>query len=123
MYAIRSNCFKILLVLFFVALSSSPSLAEVDLDAVSSECLSCHEEFASPSAAVHIAQGHLSPKPYAEMVAANKKLRLANELPADILLYKGRITCVSCHPDEPHDGVPLVISNENSALCTACHLI
>ena len=38
-----------------------------------------------------------------------------------ILLSDGRISCISCHEAYKKEHGKLVVSNERSALCLACH--
>lgn len=42
-------------------------------------------------------------------------------LPPQIRLLNGKVDCVSCHTGLGLDTGELVMSNEHSALCLACH--
>ncbi len=42
-------------------------------------------------------------------------------LPPQIRLLNGKVDCVSCHTGPGLDTGDLVMSNEDSALCLACH--
>ena len=110
------------------ATEDPPSVDNPVLDQVSIECVSCHNDSNKDHAGLcQIAHGsfcsdHNFSSPYTELAARNKELRPKVSLPAEMVLYKDRITCVSCHSGEPHDGQPTTIDNRSSALCQACHL-
>ena len=89
---------------------------------ISDECLSCHEDLASPNGGSH-SGSHVIGLVYADHAARNEKLRPVFELPAELVLIEGVVTCASCHGTDPHDKQSLVINNRGSALCRACHLM
>lgn len=44
-----------------------------------------------------------------------------SSLPPELVLPGGFVDCVTCHTDRGLDTGELVISNEGSAMCMACH--
>ena len=98
-----------------------------ELDPISSGCFTCHDGANGPHVTFCLlgkqgCGGHIVSVSYAEVVARNEKFHPASRLPPELVLYEGKITCVTCHGTEPHQGTPLVMDNNNgSALCRACH--
>ncbi|WP_162148579.1 cytochrome c3 family protein [Desulfuromonas sp. TF] len=45
-----------------------------------------------------------------------------SSLPPEIVLHEGKITCVTCHGNNPHLGQFYAMENRDSALCRGCHL-
>lgn len=88
---------------------------------VSSECLSCHDDIDDPNDNSH-SGSHAIGITYADHAADNEKLRPVIDLPPELILSEGVVTCATCHGLEPHDGQLLVINNRESALCNSCHL-
>ncbi|MBW2451491.1 MAG: hypothetical protein JRE16_08555 [Deltaproteobacteria bacterium] len=117
------NCFALLLITLFH--NQFPCLAEASLSGVdqfSSECLSCHEDIIDSGSSSH-SGSHVVGIDYQEQSARNRMLRADYDLPPELLLPNGVVSCVTCHGSEPHEGQSLVIDNSGSALCSACHLM
>jgi len=93
--------------------------AALELDQLSSECLSCHEDIDEPKKRFH--GGHITGRPYEDDIEAGQKFRRVSFLPPELVLVEGKITCATCHGLDPHDGQILVIDNRGSALCNSCH--
>ena len=124
-----------LLVLFSVAVipvaqaaSNAPSNYTDQLDPVSAACLSCHDGSAGPHVRFCLLSqkdkgcgGHIISASYSDLASRNQDLQPPSSLPSELVLYQGKITCVTCHGNEPHAGRALVIRNIGSALCRACH--
>lgn len=55
------------------------------------------------------------------MSGQNAKLVATGAVDRRILLTNGQVTCMSCHSLYSPEAGLLVIRNDNSALCTACH--
>ncbi len=104
------------------------TVKESGLDQVSTECLSCHNDSNKDHAGLcqlehdSFCGNHNFNSSYTEMSALNKELRPRSDLPSETILYKDKITCVTCHGAVPHEGQPTTIDNDRSALCRACHL-
>lgn len=98
------------------------------LDPVSAVCISCHDGSEALSVRYCLLSqmgtgcgGHIVSADYAALAAKDKNLRPAGSLSSELTFYEGKITCVTCHGDDPHN-VLLAIDNTNSALCRVCHL-
>jgi hypothetical protein len=106
----------------------SATVNESGLDQVSTECLSCHnasnKDLAGLCQLEHdsFCSNHNFNSSYTEMATLNKELRPKSNLPSEMILYKDKITCFTCHGAAPHEGQPTTIVNNRSALCLACHL-
>jgi hypothetical protein len=106
------------------------SLSDISkLDPLSAGCITCHDGSNGPHVSFCLLEqrglgcgGHIVSVSYVEMAAGSDKLRDANSLPPQMPLLDGKITCVTCHGPEPHDGMPLALDNIDSALCRACHI-
>lgn len=103
--------------------------ADQQLDPLSAACIDCHDG----SGALHVrfcligqkgegCGGHIISASYADLAAKDESLIPEGKLPPEIVLHQGKITCVTCHGDDPHQGESLVMDNRSSALCRACHL-
>jgi hypothetical protein len=99
------------------------------LDPVSAGCITCHDGSNGPHVSFCLLEqrglgcgGHIVSVSYVDLAARSEKLREVSSLPPQLLLHDGKITCVTCHGPEPHDGMPLAIDNIDSALCRACHV-
>ena len=90
-------------------------------DPVSAECLACHDEMTPPEDGTQATQHHSVGINYSAQQGQSPTLRPTVDLPAELILTEGKMTCATCHGLEPHDGEPLVIDNRGSALCSACH--
>jgi len=102
------------------------------LDPISAGCLTCHDG-SSDAAGQHAmfclldnlgkgCGGHIVSASYVELAARNKNLHPVSNLPPQLVLHEGKITCVTCHGEEPHTGTSLVIENRHSSLCRNCHM-
>jgi predicted CXXCH cytochrome family protein len=114
-----------------------PSMMEDTLDAMSVKCLSCHDAvFGSDSLVSRKAPGSsffhnreaigVSHPIGVSYVAIRQRSRGAYrpvaELPSEIKLFGGQVGCGSCHNPYSKRHDELVMSNEGSALCLACHV-
>ena len=95
--------------------------ASLGAEQISSECLSCHEDIEDQNVSSH-SGSHAIGMAYAAHAARDEKLRPALDLPSELILFEGEVTCATCHGSDPHDGQVLVINNRGSDLCNACHL-
>lgn len=93
--------------------------AAVEVDPVSSECLSCHDDMDESEMKFH--RGHVTGVAYGDYTDNEQNFRSASSLPLEMVLHEGKITCVTCHGVDPHDDEFLVIDNHGSALCVSCH--
>ena len=108
---------------------SSAQAIDSELDPVSAACIACHDGSSAMSVNYCMVWqkdktgcgGHVISADYVALAAKDKGLRSLTSLPAELVLYEGKITCVTCHGDDPHN-VPFAIDNFGSALCRACHL-
>jgi hypothetical protein len=66
--------------------------------------------------------GHVVSLSYTEIATGNQGLRPIGELPPEVVLHDGIITCATCHGIDPHGGAPLATGNSGSHLCLACHV-
>lgn len=100
-------------VFMLLLLVSAPPVVAED----SSDCSECHDElFVADS-------GHHPVDIFYDTF--NPMLRPKSEIPAELVLTGGYVTCTTCHSPEykvyEHVGGQLVIDNSGSALCSACH--
>ena len=95
--------------------------ASLGAEQISSECLSCHEDIEDQNVSSH-SGSHAIGMAYAAHAARDEKLRPALDLPSELILFEGEVTCATCHGSDPHDVQVLVINNRGSGLCNACHL-
>lgn len=106
------------------------SVGQVEIDALSLQCLSCHEN-KSDAMGVRMGQNGVL---YHNSGEANhpigvrypayaniSNLRPKSDLPKVILLPDGKLGCVSCHQVYKKEHGKLVMSNQGSALCLQCH--
>jgi hypothetical protein len=105
-----------------------PQQITSELDPVSAGCISCHDGSAGLNVRYCLLSqkdkgcgGHIVSADYAALAAKDKNLRPPGSLSSELTFYEGKITCVTCHGDDPHN-VPLAIDNTDSALCRFCHL-
>ena len=120
----------LLLILLIVSPSLGSTLRAEELkpDPVSSGCIVCHNgtdgskaSFCLLSQGDKSEAGHIVSAVYVDYAMRNKELNSIESLPAELKLSEGKITCATCHGNEPHEGKALAIDNDNSALCLACH--
>ena len=110
---------------FFATSNTTICIAEIaslGIDQITAKCLSCHENNDISNSSSH-SGNHVIGIDYADSAARNKLLRAVLDLPVELVLFDGVITCASCHGANPHDGQSLVVTNRGSALCGACHLM
>jgi hypothetical protein len=108
---------------------SSAQAIDSELDPVSAACIACHDGTSAMSVNYCMVWqkdkpgcgGHIISADYVALAAKDKGLRSLPNLPAELVLYEGKITCVTCHGDDPHN-VPFAIDSFGGALCRACHL-
>lgn len=100
------------------------------LDAYSLQCLGCHGQHGEADGGaidrngiLRHASGRMNHPIARDYTAASRfgHLRPAALLPKKILLPDGRVSCVSCHQGYSKDHGKLVMANQRSALCLACH--
>jgi len=102
--------------------------SSLELDPISAGCLTCHEDSMTGQRVKFCllgqqgCGGHIVSVSYAEVAARNNKLVPFSSLPPELILLEGKITCATCHGNDPHTGEVFVIDNRGSALCRACHL-
>ncbi|BCR04958.1 c-type cytochrome [Desulfuromonas versatilis] len=114
-------------------LDTAVSPASTLPDDASLECIGCHLgsigtlatfQLADPldAGAGHGNGAHPIGLDYALAAEADRSLRPASLLPAQIQFPDGKLGCVTCH--NPYSTLPamLTMSNSGSALCLACHL-
>jgi len=103
----------------------------IGIDAVSSECLSCHDGSraghvdANLGAGTwrHSGDGRESPHPigvnYDMAQARRRDMTPRTMLPKALRLVNGMVGCGTCH--DPYSRMPYKLSMERSELCTTCH--
>ncbi len=98
------------------------TMATIDLDIESRNCLSCHDGTVASDIGREGHQGHpvgvimASSNPNREM-----PVRSANMLDPRIRLFDGRVGCNSCHNPYSGEKNQLIMSNVASRLCLSCH--
>jgi len=105
------------------------------IDALSMKCLTCHDATLATDGAVdrlgigkfrHRTDIGLSHPIGVSYVDARRKYqgayRRVEDLPPEIKLFDGMVGCGSCHNPFSGGHFELVMSNEGSALCFACHV-
>jgi hypothetical protein len=123
MRLLRIVCLAVTLLISVVAIGDTS-----EVDPLSAACMSCHDG----SGGLHVrfcligqkgkgCGGHIISASYADLAAKDKSLLPESSLPPEIALHEGKITCVTCHGNDPHLGKPLAMDNHDSALCRACH--
>ncbi len=103
------------------------------LDPESINCMGCHDGAVGRFAdsAIHgtpegqqgssIGVTHPVGVPYQEAAASTKDLRPVGSLDQMIRLYSGTLGCGTCHSVYAKHIKYLVMDNQGSRLCTACH--
>ncbi len=105
------------------------------IDELSIKCLNCHDASLGDDTEIYYAVGtgsysHRKSIGVTHPIGANyylvsRKYRGAYVKPEDldkrIKLFKGRVGCGSCHNPYSKEHFQLVMSNEGSKLCFACH--
>lgn len=113
-----------------------PGEAGVSLDELSIKCMSCHDAtFAKDSIVEDFSSRLLHETTYelgvshpigVSYIEAKRKYkgayRRVDELPRQIKLFGGIVGCGTCHNPYSKKHNALVMSNEGSALCLACHV-
>ena len=106
-------------------------LGESIIDHFSVQCMACHDSLTndlrvqlSGSITRHFSQQVTHPigMDY-EKSNIRGGFQPAASLPEIIVLPDGMVSCISCHEGYSEKHGKLVMSNENSALCFACHKI
>ena len=126
--AILSGWFCSLLVVTTAGATAALAVDRSGPEPVAADCIACHEESSGAhlrSCLVAQRGGALydtEPATYAALAALNRELRPVNALPVELVFAEGRMTCLTCHGTDPHDGSITVIQNSESALCRACHM-
>lgn len=114
----------------------APGELLTELDELSFRCLSCHDALVGRDAIVdslEVMQGFhaknligLSHPVGVSYIEAKRKYRGAytdvDALPPEIRLFGGTVGCGSCHNPYSKRHYDLVISNQGSKLCLACHV-
>ncbi len=116
----------LLILMFFTGtidlmFGTKSAFAGLEVDPISSECLTCHDDTDESKIKFH--GGHVTGRPYEDYLDNNQSLRMVSALPLEMILHEGKITCATCHGTDPHDAQLLVIDNRESALCVSCHKI
>ena len=101
-----------------------------DIDALSLQCMGCHNKEADGGVRVgngivrHSSGGANHPIgiPY-PVISMNRDFRPKGMLPKEIWLPNGKVSCVSCHQPYKKEHGQLVITNDRSSLCTQCHAL
>ena len=99
--------------------------AAQEISDVSAYCFSCHGgpgPSADASKATHGEGSPASSHPVDVAYPAKAAgYRARRELEPELLLLRGRVTCVTCHSPRDPEHAP-VLATEGSRLCRACHL-
>ena len=110
-----------------------PSEPRFALDALSLKCLSCHDALFGVESLVesrtvgfhrpmYLGLSHPIGVSYIEARYRFKgAYRAMDDLPPEINLYGGMVGCGTCHNPYSKEHSKLVMSNEGSRLCLACH--
>lgn len=106
-----------------------PGSLDKYLDDISIQCLTCHDGISAGDSPVGKPEAKYShgdelrlSHPIGVLYEETPAYRRIKELPAGIRLFAGRVGCASCHNPYSKRHFELVMSNERSALCLACHL-
>jgi predicted CXXCH cytochrome family protein len=109
-------------------LASREGSDEGTLDDASVLCINCHDGTNGPHANFCLLRhkgecaGHYLGLNYRMAADRKEDLRREDALPPEIVLYEGKVGCLSCHDIYAKGANLLVMSNSRSALCTTCHL-
>ncbi len=113
-----------------------PGSRNLYIDDLSLRCMVCHDAFFAKESLVSkpraggryyhgmdIGLSHPIGVSYLEARARfHGAYRPVEELPKEIILFDGMVGCGSCHNPYSKRHYDLVMSNEGSALCLACHV-
>lgn len=119
-----------------ISAKQSPGELFADLDELSFRCLSCHDALVGRDAVVDSREvmlgfhdknliGVSHPVGVSYIEAKRKYMgayRDLNKLPPEIRLFGGLVGCGTCHNPYSKRHYDLVMSNEGSKLCLACHV-
>ncbi|MCC7408200.1 MAG: hypothetical protein IT442_09020 [Phycisphaeraceae bacterium] len=100
---------------------ASDSVSEGTIDALSLQCLTCHDGTTGKSLGlshpIAVSQDRAAREIYSGSLAYTAPNRLDSRVP----LFDGLVGCVSCH--SPYSQIPkrLVIDNTHNQLCLTCH--
>lgn len=110
--------------------SAAQSKMSVGIDALSLQCMGCHNQqndvagvrVGGSGVVRHDSGGANHPIGIAYPVfSVGNALRPISSLPKFITLPEGKLSCVSCHEPYKQKHGQLVMPNGNSSLCTQCH--
>ncbi|MBI1921333.1 MAG: cytochrome C [Geobacter sp.] len=90
-------------------------------------CLSCHDGTIASSVGIctvdcTVSDSHPVEKEYPPLGREAKFASIDNVVAAGIKLLDNKIGCISCHDITNQSESHLRIPNENSGLCTVCHI-
>lgn len=96
------------------------------LDKFSTECLSCHDGTISKFPRVEVKQGVWQHEigeshPIGIEYPRSPDFRNPESLPKEIQLFGGKVGCLSCHEIYGKENRMMVMNNDRSRLCFACH--
>ena len=111
--------------------STPCELGHVDRSRVRSEfCIGCHDGTVAPGIERHRTyldgRGPAGSHPvdvnfsFARL-RSERRLRFASELPPNLVLKQGVVTCATCHDGESKLPSHLAMDNRESQMCFACH--
>jgi len=103
------------------------------LDAISLECLNCHDGVIASDASYKVLGGdavtyqrnglsHPIGMDYRQAALQDRELRPIEMLSPAIAFYDGKVGCASCHSPYSAKRRMLVVDNVGSALCLECHI-
>lgn len=105
-----------------------------EIDKASADCLECHDDTVSRHERKRIVTGIWDHGidgfshpigvryPDSKSPLSRKKFTEVTEIPPQIKLIDGKISCITCHDPYSTEKGQLVISNKRGALCLACHI-
>lgn len=118
-----------------VASETSAAFTRSILDPVSLQCLGCHDgtvarvaDFRGPESrgawdhTASIGLSHPIGVDYPPKGRKGRGYRMTEELDFRIRLFSGKLGCCSCHEVYTKEKHALVMRNDGSALCRACHI-
>ena len=104
------------------------------LDAVSAECLACHDGVVAPATSYRVGEedesvtysqrklSHPIGIDYRRAAMRDRELRSPEALAPYITLFVGKIGCGSCHNVFSREKNLLVVNDRGSSLCFECHI-
>ncbi|MBT0652416.1 cytochrome c3 family protein [Geomobilimonas luticola] len=107
---------------------------ERQIDSVSQGCLGCHDEKGVvvnggpglPAGVVNAEMAKMSSNhpigmDYEAASLLKKNLHSAAELPQNMVLVEGKLSCITCHDPLNRESKHLAVGSNRSILCFACH--